>query len=66
MFQPINHKIRKDEPKVADVVQIENLGDKTAFCRCWKSKNWPYCDGSHGPHNAATGDNVGPLLITNK
>lgn len=32
-----------------------------------KKKNylqWPYCDGAHGRHNNATGDNVGPLVIT--
>ena len=34
-------------------------GKKVAFCRCWKSKTFPYCDGSHRqikPH-----DNEGPL-----
>ena len=31
--------------------------------RCWKSKKFPYCDGSHAKHNAETGDNVGPLIV---
>ena len=33
----INKKIKKNEPKVADKFNIEDLGDKAAFCRCWKS-----------------------------
>lgn len=28
-----------------------------------RSKKFPYCDGAHAAHNAATGDNVGPLII---
>ena len=31
--------------------------------RCWKSKKFPYCDGSHAKHNKETGDNTGPLII---
>ena len=31
--------------------------------RCWKSKKFPYCDGSHAKHNTETGDNVGPLIV---
>lgn len=34
----INKNKQKEKPKVADVVQIEDLGEKTAFCRCWKSQ----------------------------
>ena len=33
------------------------------FSRCWKSKKFPYCDGSHAKHNTETGDNVGPLIV---
>ena len=37
-------------------------GDKKAFCRCWKSKKFPYCDGSHRnicePNSA-----LGPVVI---
>ena len=36
---------------------------KLVMCRCWKSKCFPYCDGSHVQHNKETGDNVGPLVI---
>ncbi len=30
-------------------VHTERLrpGETKAFCRCWQSKRFPYCDGSH-------------------
>ena len=34
----VNKTLQKDKDKVADVLDIEDLGEKTAFCRCWKSK----------------------------
>ena len=37
---------------------------KKVYCRCWKSSTFPLCDGSHGKHNVATGDNVGPLIVS--
>lgn len=30
---------RLNEAKVVDSVDIEDIADKAAFCRCWKSKN---------------------------
>lgn len=62
----INTKIAKHKPKVVNTVDIEDLSDATAFCRCWKSSKFPYCDGSHNNHNKHTGDNVGPLLVNRK
>ncbi|GJQ84599.1 hypothetical protein Trydic_g10210 [Trypoxylus dichotomus] len=59
----INPNILKTNPKVVDTVDIEDISEKAVFCRCWRSKNWPYCDGSHGPHNKETGDNVGPVVV---
>lgn len=59
----INLAIKKDQPKVVDNIDMEDLGNKAVFCRCWKSKKFPYCDGAHGKHNEQTGDNVGPLII---
>lgn len=59
----VNPIIKKNEAKVVDSVDIEDITEKAVFCRCWRSKNWPYCDGSHGAHNKETGDNVGPLVV---
>ena len=35
----VNASIRKTEAKVADFVDVEDIAEKAAFCRCWKSKN---------------------------
>merc|ERR1719337_24686 len=59
----VNTTVKMDCAKVVDTVDIEDMGDKGVFCRCWKSKKFPYCDGSHNKHNQVTGDNVGPLII---
>ncbi|XP_034116576.1 CDGSH iron-sulfur domain-containing protein 2 homolog [Drosophila sulfurigaster albostrigata] len=61
-----NETIRKHEAKVVDMIDVEDIAEKAAFCRCWKTKNWPYCDGSHGEHNKQTGDNVGPVVVKKK
>lgn len=34
---PVNPSIRKGESKVVDSVDIEDLGNKAVFCRCWRS-----------------------------
>jgi len=31
--------------------------------RCWRSKTFPFCDGSHAKFNEASGDNTGPLVF---
>ncbi|XP_015606517.1 CDGSH iron-sulfur domain-containing protein 2 homolog [Cephus cinctus] len=62
----INSKIQKHSNKVVDTIDVEDITEKAVFCRCWKSENWPYCDGSHGTHNKENCDNVGPLVVTKK
>ena len=57
----INRKVDLSSPKVASMV--DNSKEKKVYCRCWKSKTFPLCDGSHNEHNAKTGDNVGPLIV---
>ncbi|KAL3876347.1 hypothetical protein ACJMK2_034206 [Sinanodonta woodiana] len=62
----VNRKIQKESSKVVNMVDIEDLGDKVSYCRCWRSKKFPLCDGSHTKHNEETGDNVGPLVLKRK
>ncbi|XP_041745882.1 CDGSH iron-sulfur domain-containing protein 1 [Coregonus clupeaformis] len=62
----VNLDLQKDNPKVVHAFDIEDLGDKAVYCRCWRSKKFPYCDGTHAKHNQETGDNVGPLIMKRK
>jgi CDGSH-type Zn-finger protein len=57
----VNTMVKMSESKVVDIVDHSKLEDveKLVFCRCWKSKNYPFCDGAHVAHNKATGDNLG-------
>lgn len=50
-----NHPSRQEE--------VPRESKKTAYCRCWKSKKMPLCDGSHRDYNSKYGDNLGPLII---
>ena len=35
----INRSVNKEDPKVVDLVEIEDLDkEKTSYCRCWRSK----------------------------
>ena len=35
----VNTSLRKEDPKVVNMVDIEELSqEKTAYCRCWRSK----------------------------
>ncbi|CBN80293.1 CDGSH iron sulfur domain-containing protein [Ectocarpus siliculosus] len=52
-----------DKPKVVTMDSVD-AGGKKVYCRCWKSGTFPLCDGAHVKHNEATGDNVGPLIVS--
>eukprot|EP00218_Dolichomastix_sp_CCMP3274_P008509 CAMPEP_0170142944 /NCGR_PEP_ID=MMETSP0033_2-20121228/9228_1 /TAXON_ID=195969 /ORGANISM="Dolichomastix tenuilepis, Strain CCMP3274" /LENGTH=120 /DNA_ID=CAMNT_0010379353 /DNA_START=14 /DNA_END=376 /DNA_ORIENTATION=+ len=62
----VNTTIQLDKPKVVDFASAANIEEKAVYCRCWKSKTFPMCDGSHEKHNKATGDNTGPLIVKAK
>ncbi|XP_016431729.1 CDGSH iron-sulfur domain-containing protein 1 isoform X1 [Sinocyclocheilus rhinocerous] len=62
----VNMSINKDSSKVVHSFDMEDIGNKAVYCRCWRSKKFPYCDGAHTKHNEETGDNVGPLIIKKK
>ena len=48
----INGSIRKVEAKVVDIVIASKMEKpQVAYCRCWKSKTFPLCDGTHVKHN---------------
>lgn len=34
----VNPSIQKDNPKVVHAFDVEDLGDKAVYCRCWRSK----------------------------
>lgn len=60
----VNTSYKLDSAKVAETFDVSEMGPKTVFCRCWKSKKFPLCDGSHGKHNKSCCDNLGPVIVT--
>ena len=34
----VNPDIEKENPKVVNMMDVEDIGDKIALCRCWRSK----------------------------
>jgi len=43
----INKSVRKFDRRVIDTIDIEDLGEVTNFCRCWKSKRLQICEDSN-------------------
>ena len=44
-----------------DVIQIKT-GETVALCRCWKSKKFPFCDGTHRKLELEEG----PIVVSSK
>eukprot|EP00904_Undaria_pinnatifida_P010335 jgi/Undpi1/6431/HiC_scaffold_20.g08912.m1 len=59
----VNESIELEKPKVVTMDSVD-AGSKKVYCRCWKSATFPLCDGKHMDHNKATGDNLGPLIVS--
>lgn len=34
----VNESVKKDVAKVVDTIDVEDIGKKAVFCRCWRSK----------------------------
>ncbi|PXF46479.1 CDGSH iron-sulfur domain-containing protein 1 [Gracilariopsis chorda] len=56
--------INGDESKPMKEIYPVVAGSKAPVCRCWQSKKFPLCDGSHNAYNKETGSHVGPLVIS--
>lgn len=61
--EKINLDIDPTSPKVVHNIELK-AGEKCVICRCWRSKKFPLCDGSHAKHNTDNSDNVGPVIIS--
>ena len=61
---PDNPARRVDMLDIDEIMAKVKQGQKVSLCRCYKSKSFPYCDGSHNSHNAETGDNIAPAVLT--
>lgn len=59
----LNSYYEKDKLVVTDRFTIGKCVHTLKICRCWKSKQFPYCDDTHNKHNKFHKDNVGPIII---
>ena len=53
--------MKKDTPDIRHTVTLKP-GEKVALCRCWQSKKFPLCDGSHRQDNRSQG----PVIVEGK
>ena len=42
-----------------------NRDSKISLCRCWRSKKFPYCDGSHRKMKEKYDTPMGPVIVYN-
>ena len=71
MAEKVNVTVLKDGPYQLSNVRTLKFDDELQsvegdiwLCRCGRSANAPFCDGSHDGHNMETGDNTGPVVLT--
>jgi CDGSH-type Zn-finger protein len=63
---PPNEPVRRVD--FADIEELKKRfaeGGEVKFCRCFASKQFPYCDGSHVELNRQGITNAGPIVIKN-
>ncbi len=53
-----SHKTEEIMGHLRTTVEVEP-GERVALCRCFRSKNFPFCDGTHKQHP----DNKGPVIV---
>lgn len=55
-------------PKTVDseALDASDVHGLERFCRCLKSKQFPYCDGSHVQHNLKNKNKIYPLVLYNE
>lgn len=52
------HSTEERSGHLRTTVQLEP-GEQAALCRCFKSKKFPFCDGTHRQEPS----NVGPVIV---
>ena len=55
--------LNKQHPKRHEIT-FSTENQRIALCRCWQSKQFPYCDGSHRAYCEKSGDTLGPVIVT--
>merc|ERR1712110_388928 len=61
---PADNPVRRvDFTNIEDLTQYFTQDGEKKFCRCFASKNFPFCDGSHVELNKQGITNAGPLVI---
>jgi CDGSH-type Zn-finger protein len=52
------HETEERNGKLRTVMKLEP-GERVALCRCMRSKNFPFCDGTH----KTVEGNTGPVIV---